>query len=246
MDTSKLRPDTRAVWEKFQGQPLLKGFVLIGGTALTLRIGHRVSEDLDLAFPAIRLPVDRLRLFVRRMEQAGVRLTLNQNPLDVEHFLDSGMDLGDYQQNYLANDSVKISFIAPESETADVLRQDPDAPLRVASLDEIFATKCLACADRNKTRDWFDLYVLIKEHGFTMQDMHEVFRRLGVLQKFDIAGMRLRACKPGLSDEGYEHLLAEAPTLDGMRSFFAQKLDAFEIELAREAFQARAMERGQQ
>lgn len=37
-----------------------------------------------------------------------------------------------------------------------------DDPLRVATTAEIFASKCLVCAERSKTRDWFDLYVLIK------------------------------------------------------------------------------------
>jgi hypothetical protein len=34
----------------------LTGGILIEGTALALRIGHRKSKDLDFAFPAERLP----------------------------------------------------------------------------------------------------------------------------------------------------------------------------------------------
>jgi len=47
---------TRALWLKLRDEPLLKGGILIGGTALTLRIGHRRSEDLDFAFLSQRLP----------------------------------------------------------------------------------------------------------------------------------------------------------------------------------------------
>ena len=54
MATNKLRPDTAGVWAALEGHPLLKGFILIGGTALTLRIGHRVSEDLGFAYTAPR------------------------------------------------------------------------------------------------------------------------------------------------------------------------------------------------
>jgi hypothetical protein len=31
-----------------QSDPILKGFVLVGGTALSLMIGHRKSIDIDL------------------------------------------------------------------------------------------------------------------------------------------------------------------------------------------------------
>ena len=56
MDTSKLAPETRRVWEFLSAQPALGGFILIGGTALTMHIGHRISEDLDFITVAHKLP----------------------------------------------------------------------------------------------------------------------------------------------------------------------------------------------
>jgi len=224
-----------------EGHPRLKGFVLFGGTALTLRIGHRISEDLDFAFPAVRLPVDQIKLLVRMMRSEGISFVLNQNPLDEEDFLIAGLDLAQYQQNYLADDSVKVSFVAPEREVASVLRQHPDAPLRVATLDEIFCTKCLACADRNKSRDWFDLYVLMQDHGYTARDLYDTFVNADALPKYDIAAVRLRACKRQIGDEGYEQLIDTAPTDDAMAAFFAQRLDQLERDLAAEAFREQAV-----
>ena len=58
-----LPPETDRVWQFIQGQPSLAGFVLIGGTALALRIEHRRSEDLDLAWLERRLPRSRLTAF---------------------------------------------------------------------------------------------------------------------------------------------------------------------------------------
>ena len=40
--------ETADLFTKLRGNPLLHPFFLIGGTALSLHIGHRVSEDLDL------------------------------------------------------------------------------------------------------------------------------------------------------------------------------------------------------
>lgn len=39
-------PSQRSLWPELSEVP--SGFVLYGGTALTLRLGHRVSEDFDL------------------------------------------------------------------------------------------------------------------------------------------------------------------------------------------------------
>ena len=44
-----LPPETEQVWHFLKQQPALAGFVLLGVSALALRIGHRLSEDLDLA-----------------------------------------------------------------------------------------------------------------------------------------------------------------------------------------------------
>lgn len=110
----------------------------------------------------------------------GLRLELNQNPLDVDDAIDAGNQLEHYQQDYLANNTVKVTFFAPEPELNAALGFAPAAPLRVATLDELFASKALVCAERSKTRDWFDLYTLMTAHGYAIQDVHG-FRETGHL-----------------------------------------------------------------
>ncbi len=43
-----LKPETEKTWHFLQGQPALSGFILLGGSALTMHLHHRKSEDLDL------------------------------------------------------------------------------------------------------------------------------------------------------------------------------------------------------
>jgi hypothetical protein len=47
MYTNSLPPHTLSLLEKFQHQSFLPPFYLSGGTALSLYLGHRESEDLD-------------------------------------------------------------------------------------------------------------------------------------------------------------------------------------------------------
>ena len=46
--TKTVEPNTLSLLKRLQHLPELKNFYLVGGTALALRFGHRVSVDLDL------------------------------------------------------------------------------------------------------------------------------------------------------------------------------------------------------
>lgn len=251
MDTSKLRPDTRHVWELLQGHPQLKGFVLIGGTALTLHIGHRISEDLDFAYAAPasdqphHLPKRQLQALAKDLSRHGVDLIPNPDPLAEEEFLDAGLLLADYQQNHLATLSsgaqVKVSFVCFDPPVTKLMAGAQQDPVRVATMDEIFATKVWAASERSKTRDWFDLYTLLTLHGYRFKDVHAIFTRVNRLPAFNSLCMRLRKCRPQADDEGYASLADQPPTLEHMQEWFNQQIDAWEQEVARDAFKARGL-----
>lgn len=238
MDTSKLAPDTARIWAQLNGHPLLKGFILIGGTALTMHIGHRVSEDLDFACtqPLKHLPRPQIKALIKDLAQKNVSMVLDQHPLDVEEFSESGLDLNNYQQNYIANDSVKVSLVCYDPPMDQFLPGTRDDPLRVATLGELFATKAYVCSERSKTRDWLDLYTLISEHGYSFQEVYDVYKTANRLAAFAIMVMRLRKCQPEMTDEGYLGLMEKPPSVDSLRHFFNQELDQLERHLAKQAF----------
>lgn len=242
MDTSRLPAETRQLWLALMHEPLLRGFVLIGGTALTLRIGHRLSEDLDFAFLGTKLPRQRLTMLRQVLLAQGIQL---EEILDVaaqESFVDAGLELADFQQNYLAHlpeGSVKLSFVCFDRHITTLLAGNEASMLRVATLDEGFKTKALTCADRSKTRDWFDLYVLMNGYGFDGEDLYRAFVEAGRENVFDIASMRLRSGKPSLTDEGYVNLLPDPPSLETMHDFFVATLDRLEVDLSMVAFKTR-------
>ena len=87
------------------------------------------------------------------------------------------MELAEYQQNYLIDDSVKVQFVRLDNAKTCHLQGLPEQTLRVASMDELFATKAFACSERTKSRDPFDLYILMTRHGYTMADFRLMRRR---------------------------------------------------------------------
>lgn len=70
---------TLAAWKAFEQDPRLAGFVLVGGTALSLRIQHRDSEDLDFAFTSPLLPKRRVELFARGQGGEVLQAEVNAN-----------------------------------------------------------------------------------------------------------------------------------------------------------------------
>lgn len=55
-----MKPATEALARHISGEPLLENFLLVGGTALSIHLEHRLSEDLDFATTDPVLPKDSI------------------------------------------------------------------------------------------------------------------------------------------------------------------------------------------
>lgn len=232
-----LPPETEQVWKLLENEPLLQGAVLVGGTALALRIGHRLSEDLDFLFTAEKLPRQALAECVRKLEQRRLRVQHNDNPASADEFAIAGMDLRDYQQDYIVDNKTKVTFFSADTSMAKILAKPPSPGRpRVAELEELFGLKALLTAQRSKTRDWFDLFVLFHHHGFTMGDYVNAFAKAGMGGVLDIALNRLCSGQPDASDEGFASLVERPPALTEMSAFFSKRRDAYEQEVTLDAF----------
>lgn len=136
----------RALW------PLLAplramGFVLYGGTAIALHLGHRASVDFDF-FSHLPLDEDRDR-------ELGVVL-----PFLREAWL---MQKAPDTRSYITGENVKLSFfggirfgrIGEPLDTADGI-------LRVASLMDLMATKLAVVMQRVESKDYRDIAAILR------------------------------------------------------------------------------------
>ena len=226
--------ETEKVWNFLKEQPALAGFVLVGGSALALTLRHRMSEDLDFAHPSNRLPRPQLDALCREAREAGLDLQRNDDEAALEQFVHDGMELHNYQQDFLANGVVKVSFFSPDAGLQKIISGHDGPRVRIASLAELFKAKCLVSAVRSKTRDWLDLYLLMRDHGFTIRDYQAAFLEAGSQAQCDIGLARLCSGVPQKDDEGFAGLLNPAPRPDEMRDFFIAQREQLEIETAAE------------
>ena len=224
LNTVKLPPETAKLWLWCENEPLLSGFYLMGGTALALLIQHRVSEDLDFFYPRSMLPVDQLNRFIAKLRKTGHTAELKANWEIYEDFKQAGESLFDYHMNLLVN-GIRCSFTA--GRTFDhYTRKLITTPLNtggptVPSIGELFATKAVVVSQREKTRDWLDLYILMKDYGFSVADFFKAYEQAGRGKEAVAALEHLGLIPLDHMDEGYNTLIKPAPSLKEIRDFFA-------------------------
>jgi len=137
-----LWPALRAVTER--------GFVLYGGTAIALQFGHRTSVDFDFFTD---LPFDPLELAASlSFLAAGLIVQSEPNTL---------MVLTPAKRAGAAG--VKLSFFGGlEFGRFNPPLSTDDGILRVASLDDLMATKLVVLQKRVEARDYQDLAAMIE------------------------------------------------------------------------------------
>ncbi len=197
----------------------------------------RFGRLLDIA---LEFGLDRLRREWAELQTDEVReVARAREPVErILTHIEKGFAL-DYQQDFLVNGEVRVSFFAADEAQQKALAGPAQSQVRVATLPELFKTKCLVSARRSKTRDWLDLYLLMREHGFTIRDYQAAFQHAGGAAQCDIGLARLCSGVPQRDDEGYAHLLPNPPTLDEMKAFFVEQRNKLEIETAAEAARRR-------
>jgi hypothetical protein len=177
--TDSLHPQTQQVFASLAASQQAKGMLLIGGTALALHIAHRQSNDLDFLFVESngKLPTGQIDRLIWHLRAEGHRADLITNSAQASTFrINTGELLSDYARDY-SIDGVKVTFFAASK------RKHPkrfaywqNAPrdsqsgcsFQVLSLDGLKVAKTLVLQDRVRSRDLFDLMVLMRDHGYNM------------------------------------------------------------------------------
>ncbi|HXY53624.1 MAG TPA: nucleotidyl transferase AbiEii/AbiGii toxin family protein [Nitrospirota bacterium] len=123
-----------------------KGFVLAGGTAIALFLGHRLSVDFDF-FTTRNFRPDRLHLAISGL---GLEtMVLQEEPGTLT----------------LSADGVKVSFFHYPYAFLDVTSKLYG--VKVAGLVDIASMKLMAMMQRGAKRDYVDLYWILQNMPFS-------------------------------------------------------------------------------
>jgi hypothetical protein len=140
-----VEPGTLELIRKLQNEVLLSDFFLVGGTALSLQIGHRISDDIDL-FSSEAFNSTALGEFLEQEYEMSIHY-MHQNTLKgmINHVL---VDL--LTHNY--------EIIEPAIEVEGI---------RMLAKPDIAAMKVNAIAGNGtRIKDFIDLYYLLQDFSF--------------------------------------------------------------------------------
>lgn len=146
-----VEPDTLSLIYSLQEKEYTQSFLLVGGTALALQLGHRTSTDIDF-FTNERFDVPDLLTSLQLDYTVEIRQQMRHALLTMIN-------------------TVKTDFVFQPS---DMIEQPfISEQVRMASLKEIAAMKIGAITARGKKRDFIDLYCLL-DH-FTLPEILDAF-----------------------------------------------------------------------
>lgn len=148
---------TEAIIEKVSQLECIKGWTLVGGTALAIQLDHRKSEDLD---------------FMRWQSHANERMDVDwpaiRKQLETVGAVQS-MDILDHNHVEFVVSGVKFSFYAradksPVKVTIPFLNN-----IVLADIEAIAAMKIEVMLRRSKFRDYYDLYCIFQQDPDVMK-----------------------------------------------------------------------------
>jgi hypothetical protein len=105
LDAHFLPDKTRSLFERLIEEPRMRGMTLVGGSALALQIGHRMSEDLDFAVFGPKIPAAQIDALMADLEKEGREVSLLTAQSSIERFrINTGKRLLDYARDYVVDD----------------------------------------------------------------------------------------------------------------------------------------------
>ncbi len=144
------------LWNKFS-EANFKDFVLYGGTALALRLGHRRSIDFDF-FSSASVTQEKIHSSWSFMDQANLRII--QQELNTYTVL---------VQDTNMSTTVKLSFFGGIKFGQIQFPDQAANRIKIASLHDLFATKLTALFNRIEAKDYIDIAALLS-HGILLED----------------------------------------------------------------------------
>lgn len=143
-----VEPRTISILTRLQALPELEDFYLVGGTALSLKYGHRSSIDLDI-FGNHRFEKETIIKILEK--EFGVDFVYAGNPVSWAIFC------------YIQNIKVYIVFYPHQT----IAETETIENIKMYSNEDIIAMKINAILGRGNKKDFWDIYELLNHYSLS-------------------------------------------------------------------------------
>lgn len=157
-----VKPILHTALDALMSKPEFEPFRLVGGTSLSLRYGHRMSDDIDLFTDAEYRSLDFHHL------QDTLRRTFTYCSGDCGDIVGFGSS---YIVGNSADDAVKLDLFYTDKFIKPISTVDN---IRLASVDDIVAMKVDVIGRGGRKKDFWDLHLLHDKYSIEqMIELHQ-------------------------------------------------------------------------
>ena len=153
-----LTTNIEAIIEQVAQLECIKPYILCGGTALAIQIGHRKSEDLDFMMWRIS------KTEKPEVNWNAIEKELKEKIGEIENFNMLGFD----QVEFVVK-GVKFSFFVSDNLSPVTAPTEYLGNIRLADIESIMAMKMEVMLRRMKFRDYYDIYCMLQE-GYSIHN----------------------------------------------------------------------------
>lgn len=149
VNTSNIPSATAELFDRFASWTFIRKFTLVGGTALSLQIGHRQSEDLDFIYDGEKIPAITIKREIAKRFPQKYRLIRDDK---------------DYPLDFLI-EQVKVTFFSSGAVLVPfsvIHFSKKHQNINIANVDIIAVLKIATLVQRNTIRDYYDFYFIAK------------------------------------------------------------------------------------
>ena len=153
-----LTTNIEAIIEQVAQLECIKPYILCGGTALAIQIGHRKSEDLDFMMWRIS------KTEKPEVNWNAIERELKEKIGEIENFNMLGFD----QVEFVVK-GVKFSFFVSDNLSPVTAPTEYLGNICLADIESIMAMKMEVMLRRMKFRDYYDIYCMLQE-GYSIHN----------------------------------------------------------------------------
>jgi predicted nucleotidyltransferase component of viral defense system len=154
-----LTKNTAFIFGQISNLIFLNEYTFIGGSALAVQIGHRLSEDLDFCkwkTPQDKKPTVEWKEIERQLIPLGLNKTNLYDFNQVDFFMENGVKISFYGHQLYSSPVIEKAHILGNINAADV------TSIGIMKLELILR--------RSNFRDYYDIFSILKK-GISLKDL---------------------------------------------------------------------------
>ena len=150
IDINSMPCNVKELFNTLCNQSFISRYTLFGGTALSIQIYHRLSEDLDFIYDEEALNINTIKRNITKLFPKHL-IIRQDSKLQIDFVIN------DIKLTFFSAGSISLPF----NVSSHALKYKK---INICNISTLASLEMAAIAQRNTIRDYYDLYYLAKYH----------------------------------------------------------------------------------